>query len=474
METRANLTIVGIFVLAVIVAGFGAVAWLLGGTRTTNRSEVTISFPGSITGLAPGASVQFNGIRIGEVTRFDYVEDDPTKVLVIASIDNRAPVKLDSRVTLGYSGLTGSATVQISGGSKSAERLMAKGSPRHMQAEAGAVQDLMEGAKTVLGKADAALNSINSLVRDNSDSIGRTVRNAEAFSDSLAKNAGNIDAFMANVGRAADVLAQVSGKAEGLIAHADELVKAVEPAKVRSTVDDVARIAGEIAKSSGEFDGIVRQVRAAADQVAKVGASADLALGDARKIIAAVDPAKIKATVDGAAEFAAFASGKTKDVDDIIGKAKAAAGNIETVTGGLAARKDDIDSVLRNARTIAERLEEASRRVDGILAKIDGVVGSDQAQGLFSQGRTFLEEATATAKSFRETSDSIRGRVGDIADGINRLTSTGTREIKELVANGQRTLNSIDRTVNNLDREPQRLIFGGSGGRVQEFGPGRR
>lgn len=474
METRANLTIVGIFVLAIIVAGFGAVSWLLGGTRSTNRTEVTISFPGSITGLAPGASVLFNGIRVGEVTRFAYLPDDPTGVQVIASVDNRAPIKTDSRVSLGYSGLTGSATVQISGGSRAAEPLFGPRSNRAMKAEAGAVQDLMEGAKQVLGKADAALNSVNELVRENSASVGRTVKNVETFSDALAKNSGNIETFMASVGKAADVLTSVSAKAEGLIADVNSLVKSVDPAKVKSTVDNAARIADDIAKSSAEFDGIVKQVKAAADQVNKLAGSADLAVGDARKILGAVDPAKVKATVDSAALFSDYLNGKTRDVDDIIARAKSASANVDAFTGTLTARKDDVDGIIRDARTIAGRLEEASRRVDGILAKIDGVVGSDQANGLFAQGRSFLEEATATAKSIRETSDVFRSKAGDIADGINRLTATGTREIKELVANGQRTLNSIDKAVNNLDRDPSRLIFGGSGGKVQDYGAGRR
>jgi phospholipid/cholesterol/gamma-HCH transport system substrate-binding protein len=474
METRANLTIVGIFVLAAIIAGFGAVSWLLGGSRATNRAEVTIQFPGSITGLAPGASVLFNGIRVGEVTRFAYLPDDPTGVQVIASVDNRAPIKTDSRVSLGYSGLTGSATVQIAGGSRAAESLFAPGSSRLMKAEAGAVQDLVEGAKQVLGKADAALNSINQLVRDNSDSVGRTVKNVETFSDALAKNSGNIESFMASVGHAADVLTSVSGKAESLITDVNTLVKSADPAKVKATIDNAAKITEDVARSSQEIEGIVRQVKTAAEDFAKLAGSADAAVGDARKILGAVDPAKVKTAVDSTAAFTEYLTGKTRAVDDILEKAKSASANIDSFTGNLAARNDDVQSIIKDARTIASRLEEASKRVDGILAKIDGVVGSDEAQGLFSQGRTFLEEATMTAKSIRETSETFRARAGDIADGINRLTTTGTREIKELVANGQRTLNSIDRAVNNLDREPQRLIFGGSGGKIQDYGPGRR
>jgi phospholipid/cholesterol/gamma-HCH transport system substrate-binding protein len=474
METRSHLTLVGLFVLAVIIAAFGAVSWLLGGTRTSNREDVTFAFPGSISGLAPGASVMFNGIRVGEVTRFEFRPNDPTEVMVVASIDRRSPVKVDSRVQLGFSGLTGSATIQILGGTREAKSLFDKDIRREMKADASSVQDLMEGAKLVLGKADAALNSINTLVRENSESVGRTVKNAETFSASLAKNSDKIEVFMASVGQAADVLTKVSGKAEGLIDNVDTVVKAVEPGQVKSTIANAAKISGDLAKASGEVDGIVRQIKLAADEVMKLSSSAGLAIGDARKIIAAVEADKVRTTVDSVAEFSKYLSGQTKNVDDILSRAKSASANIDSFTGNLAARNGDVDSIVKDAKAIASRLEEASKRVDGILAKIDGVVGSADSQGLFSQGRSFLESATEAAKSVKEMADTFRGRADDVANGINRLTATGTKEIKDFVADGRRTLNSIDKAVNDLDRDPQRLIFGGSGGKVQDYGPGRR
>src|SRR5262249_58146038 len=68
METRANYVLMGLFTLAVIIGAFGFVYWFntIGGAG--DRAIYRIVFEGSVSGLRPGASVLFNGIRVGEVT----------------------------------------------------------------------------------------------------------------------------------------------------------------------------------------------------------------------------------------------------------------------------------------------------------------------------------------------------------------------------------------------------------------------
>jgi phospholipid/cholesterol/gamma-HCH transport system substrate-binding protein len=68
METRANYVLIGLFTLAVIAGAFGFVYWFntIGGAG--ERATYRIVFDGSVSGLRTGASVLFNGIRVGEVT----------------------------------------------------------------------------------------------------------------------------------------------------------------------------------------------------------------------------------------------------------------------------------------------------------------------------------------------------------------------------------------------------------------------
>jgi phospholipid/cholesterol/gamma-HCH transport system substrate-binding protein len=67
METRANYVLIGAFTLAVIAAAFGFVLWFQSLHTTKARSPLRVIFEGPATGLRNGGSVNFNGIRIGEV-----------------------------------------------------------------------------------------------------------------------------------------------------------------------------------------------------------------------------------------------------------------------------------------------------------------------------------------------------------------------------------------------------------------------
>src|SRR5258706_401378 len=79
METRANFVLIGSFTLAVIAAAFGFVLWFQSLHTTKARSPLRIVFEGPASGLRNGGSVNFNGIRIGEVISVKL--DNPRRVV---------------------------------------------------------------------------------------------------------------------------------------------------------------------------------------------------------------------------------------------------------------------------------------------------------------------------------------------------------------------------------------------------------
>ncbi len=365
METRANLVTVGLFVLAVIAAGFGSMFWILRGGEGAQRAVVTVVFPGSVSGLVTGANVTFNGIKVGEVSKLSFAPNNPAEVVAAVTVDAATPIKVDSHVSLGYQGLTGVSFVQIWGGSAQAKAMIElEERDRTMLAERSSVQDILEGAQRVMARVDAAVGTIDQLVKDNSKSVEATIQNARTFSDALAKNADGVEKFMASVAKAGDVLGKVAGKVDTLVEGVDGLVKSVDRAKVTAMVD--------------------------------------------------------------------------------------------------------------HADAMMARLDDASKRVDGILAKVDGLAGSPEGKGVMTQASAFLAEATETAKAIKETARTFQGRADEIAEGMSRLTGAGVRELRDFVAEGRKTLGTIDRTVGNLDRDPKRLLFGGQGGNVPEYTGTRR
>ena len=109
METRANYVLIGAFTLAVIAAAFGFVLWFQSLHTTKLRSPLRVVFEGPASGLRNGGSVNFNGIRIGEVISVKL--DNPRRVVALAMVENKAPIRRDTVVGLEFQGLTGVADV---------------------------------------------------------------------------------------------------------------------------------------------------------------------------------------------------------------------------------------------------------------------------------------------------------------------------------------------------------------------------
>ena len=123
METRANYALIGIFTLAVIASAFGFVLWFSGGDKSSGQRIYKVVFDGSVSGLLRGAPVRFNGVSVGDVTQIDFIPSDPSHVSALVEIDARVPIRVDTKARLEATGLTGVASVALSGGSETSPPL---------------------------------------------------------------------------------------------------------------------------------------------------------------------------------------------------------------------------------------------------------------------------------------------------------------------------------------------------------------
>ena len=73
METRARYALIGLFMLAVILASFAFVYWLENKGGFGKQDIYQVRFQGSVSGLEVGSEVLFNGLRVGDVTKVSAV-----------------------------------------------------------------------------------------------------------------------------------------------------------------------------------------------------------------------------------------------------------------------------------------------------------------------------------------------------------------------------------------------------------------
>jgi phospholipid/cholesterol/gamma-HCH transport system substrate-binding protein len=239
METRANYILIGLFTLATVLGAFGFVYWFHHVGGTGERVAYRVVFQGPIGGLRAGASVTFNGIRVGEVTELTLDPKDPKNSIAAISVDATTPVRADTEVSLDSQGLTGIAVLALRGGSASAGPVTAKsGDIPVLNAGSSASQDMMAAARDVARRIDLVLvenqqtlkNSLKNIetftemLAKNSDSLSKSVKNIESFSDALAKNSEKVDRILVSADR-------VLGNVDTLTAEKGDVPEAVRAFK---------------------------------------------------------------------------------------------------------------------------------------------------------------------------------------------------------------------------------------------------
>src|SRR5579862_1790337 len=236
METRANYVLIGSFTLAVIAAAFGFVLWFQSLHTTKLRSPLRIIFEGPAAGLRNGGSVNFNGIRIGEVISVKL--DNPRRVVALAMVENTAPLRKDTLVGLEFQGLTGVAAISLKGGEEAAPAvpLDQDGIPV-LTADPNRLQDVTEAIR-------GTLQNINKIVADNQTAVKNSLANLETFTQSLARNSEKIDAIMGRVDG-------VMGKADNLMLGLNTLAGGKEGGELFLTVKSIRELAEDFDKRSG-------------------------------------------------------------------------------------------------------------------------------------------------------------------------------------------------------------------------------
>jgi phospholipid/cholesterol/gamma-HCH transport system substrate-binding protein len=256
METRANHAIIGAFTLAVVAAAFGFVFWFNGASKSAGHSYYAIVFPGSVSGLTRGSTVLFNGLRIGEVSKLELAPDNPSNVMVSIDIDARTPMRKDTLARLEYSGITGVASIALTGGSNSSEQLPngQNGNTAVIQGDRSDFANLINTGTRIAARADDVLDKVNRAIDANVGSLNNTLKNAEIFSKSLADNADGVRDFLAATADVGKAIKPLAAKLETLTADADGIIKAVDPEKVKTIVAQVTEISTKLNAVAGKLD----------------------------------------------------------------------------------------------------------------------------------------------------------------------------------------------------------------------------
>src|ERR1700741_4457998 len=135
----------------------------------------------------------------------------------------------------------------------------------------------------------------------------------------------------------------------------------------------------------------------------------------------------------------------TADPNRLQDVTEAIRGTLQNINKVVSDNQEAVKNSLHNLEIFTQSLARNSERIDNVMARVDGVMG--KADNLMLGLNTLAGgkeggELFQAVKSIRELAEDFDKRSG------------------ALMADGRRTLGDISRAVNNLDRNPTRLLFG--------------
>ncbi len=200
MENQSYFFRVGLFVIA-ILAIFITVSVKYFGTQSIQYNQYAILFQKDVGGLTIGSDVSLQGIKVGQVTDINLLEDDIT-VQVIVDVEERFIVREDTVASLAITNISGAVKVQLENKGFSEERLEVGPFQKiaTIPSDSSTVEQLVNQLPSIL----TALNNIVSQTEqvfsdDNITNLSQSLYNLNQLTRGLKTQQGNIDIIFNNL-----------------------------------------------------------------------------------------------------------------------------------------------------------------------------------------------------------------------------------------------------------------------------------
>jgi len=184
MKMRASNFVIGSTTLAVIAAVFVGMLGFRKLHSIQQQGPLRIVFEGSASGLRKGGSVNFDGVRVGEIKSLSL--DNPRKIVALVMLDNSTPIRKDTLVGLEFQGLTGVAAISLTGGAATAPSVpLDEDSIPILKADLREIESIRD-----------SLHNVDRLLVENQETIKNALLNFETYTASLASKGDAINAII--------------------------------------------------------------------------------------------------------------------------------------------------------------------------------------------------------------------------------------------------------------------------------------
>jgi phospholipid/cholesterol/gamma-HCH transport system substrate-binding protein len=125
--------------------------------------------------------------------------------------------------------------------------------------------------------------------------------------------------------------------------------------------------------------------------------------------------------------------------------------NVRDATSLFARRSKDLDQLITNGGITLQNLADASASLKVLAANLER--SSGKGDQLIASARDAFDHATKLASDLDALVQTAR-------PGLRELTTNGTSQFDELLADARRLVASLNRVSTGLERDPSRLLLG--------------
>jgi phospholipid/cholesterol/gamma-HCH transport system substrate-binding protein len=221
MESQKHYAMIGAFIVLTGASFIGVSLWLAFGDISKGFRTYLAYMEESVSGLYVDAPVRYQGVEVGRVTELDLDTENPQRVRITLAIESRIRIAEDTVATLAFQGLTGIASVELSGGTNDAPRLRPGEGEEYPVLKTG--PSLFTRFDTVISELIANMNRVAEGVHtlmspDNFGNTEKILANVEIVTGTLAGQGKRLEQSARDLARMMANGAQASAQLPGLVA----------------------------------------------------------------------------------------------------------------------------------------------------------------------------------------------------------------------------------------------------------------
>ena len=168
MERHANYALVGSLTVGLLVAAIVFILWLGNDQFGKGFDHYRAVFDGPVRGLTEGSEVDFNGIKVGEITKLRVDPSNSRRVIIDVKVEEDTPIRVDTFASKESQGVTGVSIIQLTPGSPTRPLLRdaSREQPPIIRAKPGSLDSVLEAGGQTLAKVSESFDRVNRVLSD--------------------------------------------------------------------------------------------------------------------------------------------------------------------------------------------------------------------------------------------------------------------------------------------------------------------